>query len=51
MNQQQNNLGKSPWFWSDPSEPVVPPQGVMPGTPLANPGGALPPPDPPIPRP
>jgi len=51
MNQQQNNLGKSPWFWSDPSEPVVPPQGVMPGTPAATPGGALPAPDPPIPRP
>ncbi len=51
MNQQENNLGKSPWFWSDPSTPVLPPQGVMPGTPAANPGGALPPPDPPIPRP
>jgi general secretion pathway protein D len=51
MNQQQNNLGKPPWFWSDPSTPELPPQGVMPGTPAATPGGALPAPDPPIPRP
>ena len=51
MNQQENNLGQSPWFWNDPGNPVVlPPQGVMPGTPQAVPGGAVPPPDPPIPR-
>jgi len=51
MNQQENNLGKAPWFWSDPTTPVLPPQGVMPGTPESMPGGALPPPEPPIPRP
>ena len=51
MNQQENNLGQSPWFWNDPGVPVVlPPQGVMPGTPQAVPGGAVPPPDLPIPR-
>jgi len=51
MNQQQNNLGKPLWFWNDPGPPaVVPPQGVMPGTPQSVPGGAQPPPDPPIPR-
>jgi len=51
MNQQENNLGKPLWFWNDPGAPVVlPPQGVMPGTPQAVPGGAVPPPDPPIPR-
>jgi general secretion pathway protein D len=51
MNQQENNLGKPLWFWNDPGPPVVvPPQGVMPGTPQSVPGGAVPPPDPPIPR-
>jgi len=50
MNQQENNLGKPVWFWSDPSIPVLPPEGVMPGTPQSTPGGATPPPDPPIPR-
>ena len=50
MNQQQNNFGKPVWFWSDQSTPELPPQGVLPGTPAATPGGALPPPDPPIPR-
>ena len=33
MNQQENNLGKPLWFWKDPSIPVLPPEGVMPGTP------------------
>jgi general secretion pathway protein D len=51
MNQQENNLGKPLWFWNDPSIPVLPPEGVMPGTPGSVPGGAVPPPDPPIPRP
>ncbi len=52
MNQQENNLGKPLWFWNDPGHPVVlPPEGVMPGTPQSVPGGAVPPPDPPIPRP
>jgi len=51
MNQQENNLGKPLWFWNDPSIPALPPEGVMPGTPRSVPGGALPPPDPPIPRP
>ena len=51
MNQQENNLGKPLWFWNDPSIPVLPPEGVMPGTPQSVPGGATPPPDPPIPRP
>jgi len=51
MNQQENNLGKPLWFWNDPSIPVLPPEGVMPGTPGSLPGGAVPPPDPPIPRP
>ncbi len=52
MNQQQNNLGKPVWFWNDPGPPTaLPPQGVMPGTPASVPGGAQPPPDPPIPRP
>ena len=32
MNQQENNLGQAPWFWNDPSIPVLPPEGVMPGT-------------------
>jgi general secretion pathway protein D len=50
MNQQENNLGKPLWFWNDPSIPVLPPEGVMPGTPQSAPGGATPPPDPPIPR-
>ena len=51
MNQQENNLGKPIWFWSDPSTPVLPPLGVMPGTPAAAPGGAPPATDPPITRP
>jgi general secretion pathway protein D len=32
MNQQETNLGQAPWFWVDPSIPVLPPEGVMPGT-------------------
>ncbi len=50
MNQQETNLGKPLWFWDDPTIPVLPRQGVMPGTPAANPGGAPLQPDPPIPR-
>ncbi len=50
MNQQETNLGKPLWFWDDPTIPVLPREGVMPGTPAANPGGAPLQPDPPIPR-
>jgi general secretion pathway protein D len=50
MNQQENNLGKPLWFWDDPTIPVLPREGVMPGTPAANPAGAQLQPDPPIPR-
>ena len=37
MNQQDNNLGKSLWFWNDPTVPTLPPEGVMPGTPASVP--------------
>jgi general secretion pathway protein D len=50
MNQQETNLGKPLWFWDDPTVPVLPREGVMPGTPAADPGGARLQPDPPIPR-
>jgi len=50
MNQQETNLGKPLWFWDDPSIPVLPRQGVMPGTPAANPAGSQLQPEPPIPR-
>ena len=50
MNQQEYNLGKPLWFWDDPTIPVLPREGVMPGTPAANPGGTPLQPDPPIPR-
>ena len=42
--------GKPLWFWDDPTIPVLPRAGVMPGTPAANPGGTPLQPDPPIPR-
>ena len=35
MNQQENNLGKSLWFWNDPTVPTLPREGVMPGTPAS----------------
>jgi general secretion pathway protein D len=50
LNQQETNLGKPLWFWDDPTIPVLPREGVMPGTPAANPGGTPLQPDPPIPR-
>jgi general secretion pathway protein D len=50
MNESQTNLGKPLWFWDDPTIPTPPREGVMPGTPAANPAGALLQPEPPIPR-
>jgi general secretion pathway protein D len=36
------------WFWSDPTQPALPPAGTMPGTPRSTPiGGAITPLDPP----
>ncbi len=45
MNQQQNNLGKPLWFWNDPTIPVLPQEGVMPGTPASVPPPAAPAPE------
>ena len=41
MGEQERNPLPERLFWRDPSQPTLPPEGVMPGTP-----GAVPPPPP-----
>jgi len=37
---EQSNIAPAErWFWKDPTQPLLPPQGTMPGTPQANPVG------------
>jgi general secretion pathway protein D len=35
--EQSNGAPAERWFWKDPTQPVLPPQGTMPGTPQATP--------------
>jgi general secretion pathway protein D len=50
LNEQQQNLNKPLWFWDEPAIPVLPPQGVMPGTPASVPPKPPPPTEPAAPK-
>jgi hypothetical protein len=44
MGEQDRNPLPERLFWRDPSQPTLPPEGVMPGTPAAEPPAHVPPP-------